>query len=585
LWKEIEPKRWYAQTDDIEQLLARFGLPELDSLIAFVACKPDTLGALSRVESPRVAPLMARGFAVIKKMQAVGKAWLEAYPEAAAIGLVRDVDADKKQRDANTKALAHVASKHPKIVEAVMKKAGIASDTTQLAKAAGPNLPPRAPKLPDFVEIDRLPRPIRNDGKAALQGDTLAEFAQLLKCTLPAGHPLLDDIAARYTPESLARFAWSLFRQWLFAEGPPKDKWALHAVGKFADDDNARALGRLARVWAPQGNSARAQEAVETLAMMRTQQGLVEIYDIAKRVQSKALRARAETVFDTVAESLGLSTDELADRLVPELSDDDLAFGDARAELDARLNIRLLGPDGKATPAPTGDDLARLRQLEKTCKAVARAQIARLEETMATAHRMAYSHFSEIYMMHSLIRHVAKAVLWGAYERDKLAFAFALDDGAIDVRGKPLELPLDATYGVVHPAELSDAERAAWAKRLPSQPFPQLAREVFAATTVADCQKKLAKLVSRVVPTARLLELQRHGWRRGDSPQGGEYYTIERAGDGWFAEIAFVPGIYLGSPTDRPTQSLEAIALRAETPPPRAVLSEIQRDLARITAD
>src|SRR5262249_26083264 len=162
------------------------------------------------------------------------------------------------------------------------------------------------------------------------------------------------------------------------------------------DDENAKALGRLARVWAPQGNSARAQEAVETLALMRTQQGLIEIYDIAKRVQSKALRARAETVFETVAGSLSLSTDELADRLVPELGEDDLPFGDARVELDARLGIRLLGPDGKPAPAPTGDDLARLRQLEKTCKSVARAQTARLEQTMADAHRMTYAHFSEI---------------------------------------------------------------------------------------------------------------------------------------------------------------------------------------------
>jgi hypothetical protein len=150
LWKEIEPKRWYGHADDVEQLLARFGLAELDSLLAFVQVKPDALAALSRVESPRVAPAMARGFAIIKKQQAVGKAWLEAYPEAAAIGLVRPhPDADKKQRDANTKALAHVASKHPKLVETVLAKAGIATDTKQLAKAAGPNLPPRAPKLPE----------------------------------------------------------------------------------------------------------------------------------------------------------------------------------------------------------------------------------------------------------------------------------------------------------------------------------------------------------------------------------------------------------------------------------------------------
>ena len=61
VWKAIEPKRWYGQVDDVEHVLARFGLAELDSVLAFVQLKPDTLAALAPVESPRVAPLMARG--------------------------------------------------------------------------------------------------------------------------------------------------------------------------------------------------------------------------------------------------------------------------------------------------------------------------------------------------------------------------------------------------------------------------------------------------------------------------------------------------------------------------------------------
>src|SRR5262249_2833619 len=163
---------------------------------------------------------------------------------------------------------------------------------------------------------ERLPRPLTRDGKA-LAGDGLAEFVQVLKASLPDGNPIIETLAQRYTPESLARLSWSLFRQWLFAEGPPKDKWAHHVLGRFPDDGNARALGRLARYWAPSGNPTRAQEAVEVLAQMRTQQGLIEIHEIATQVQSKALRARAETVFETVAESLGIGTTELADRLIP----------------------------------------------------------------------------------------------------------------------------------------------------------------------------------------------------------------------------------------------------------------------------
>ncbi len=585
LWKAIEPAHWYAQPDGVEHLLARFGIDELDSVVAFVRSKPDTMAALARVESPKVAPVMARGFAVIKKLEKVGKKWLEEYPEAAAIGLLRDTDGDKKQRDANAKALAHVAAKHPEIVAAVTAKVGATSKVTELAIAGAPQLPARAPKLPDFIEVARLPRPIHVDQKTALQGAALGELIQLLAATLPEGQPALDTVVARYTEESLALFAWSVFRQWLFAGAPPKHKWALYAVGKFPDDDHAKALGRLARVWAPRGNSARAQEAVETLAAMRTQAGLMEIHEIATKVQSKALQARAETVFESVAKSLGLGIEELADRLVPEVSEADLTFGDLRAEIGPDLVPQLFATDGKPVDKPRDpDELARWRALEKTCKTVARSQIARLEQIMAEGHRIPYAHFSEIYLMHSLIRILARGVVWGAYREGKLERAFAIAaDGPIDVDGTPIELAIDAGYGVVHPVELAD--RAPWAERLPAQPFLQLQREVFPAESGVEVTLILARLISRIIHTGKLLELQRRGWRRGESPQGGRYYSIDRAGAGWTAELAFTPGIYLGNPLEEPTQALEEIAFFADPGVPRAVLSEIQRDVRSLLVD
>ena len=581
LWKAIEPAHWYAQTDDLEHLLARFGQGELDSILAFVRTKPDTMAALARVESPKVAPLMARGFALVKKMERVGRTWLEEYPEAAALGLLRDLDGDKQQRAANAKALAHVASKFATIVERVSSELGV--DATELAAAGAPQLPGRAPKLPDFLDLASLPRPIA-DG-VALQGPGLGEFLQLLAATLPGGQPALDAAAARYTEASLSRFSWSVFRQWLFAGAPPKHKWAMYAVGRFPDDANAKALGRLARVWAPRGNSARAQEAVEVLATMRTQAGLIEIHEVATKVQSKALQARAETVFETVATSLGLGTEELADRLVPELAEADLTFGDLRATFDASLVPSLVTADGSIVEKPRDtEDQARWKALGKMCKTVARTQLARLEQLLADGHRLPYAHFSEIYLMHSLIRHLARGLVWGAYREGQLAFAFAITvDGPVGLDGKPRELAIDATYGVAHPVELPDL--AAWKQRLPEQPIAQLERDVFPADSGMEVSLILAKLISRVIQTGKLMELQRRGWRRGESPQGGRYYSIDRAGKGWTAELAFTPGIYLGNPVDEPTQALEAVAFFAEPDVPKAVLSEIQREVRGLLVD
>jgi hypothetical protein len=202
---------------------------------------------------------------------------------------------------------------------------------------------------------------------------------------------------------------------------------------------------------------------------------------------------------------------------------------------------------------------------------------------MAEGQRMTFEHFAETHLMHSLVRHVASALVWGAYRDGVLALAFAVADfGGVDLAGTPIELPVDLRYGVVHPAELDAAARAAWAKRLPAQPFEQLARAVYAASDAADCQDRLARLRHHVVPTARLLGLTGRGWRRGDAPQGGRYYTMLREGRGWTAEVAFAPGIYLGSPSDDATQALESIVFRASATLPIAILSDIQRDLVQL---
>ncbi|HEY1817633.1 MAG TPA: DUF4132 domain-containing protein [Kofleriaceae bacterium] len=569
-WTAIPPGRWYGQVNDVEMLLARFELAGLESILAFVQTKPDTLAGLAGVESPRVAPLMARGFALIKKLRDVGKAWLDRFPEAAAIGLAADrATADKKQRDADDQALAYLAEKHAAIVERI---AGTSAG--ELAAATAPKLPGKPKKLPAFVDLARLPRPIRIDGKAALQGEALGEFLQLLATGVDAA---IDPIAEAYTRASLARCAFSLFRQWLFVKAPPKDKWALYAVGRFGDDDHARALGRLARVWAPQGNSARAQEAVEALALMRSRAALAEIHDIAHKVQSRALKARAEQVFATVAAASGLAAEDLADRLVPDLDESALSFGDVHAELDAGLVPHLVWPDGSDRARLPHDEFARFKELERLCAKVARGQLARLEDSMANAHRMPFLHFAEVYLMHSLIRHLASGLVWGAYQGGTLVLAFAVTAGGadtIDSSDKHVELPSDATYGVVHPIELAKAELAAWRKRLPAQPFEQLERAVHAADSWDGTRRSA---YARVVPTTRLLALARGTWRRGESPQGGRYYTIERAGDGWSATLGFDPGIYIGAPTDEATQALQEIELRGS--PPASVISELQRDV------
>jgi hypothetical protein len=315
---------------------------------------------------------------------------------------------------------------------------------------------------------------------------------------------------------------------------------------------------------------------------VRSPAALAEIHDIARTSTSRAFATRAGDVFARVAAELGLAADDLADRLVPELTEADLTFGDARVGFSAELVPTLPTPPGDA------DDARRFADLAKLTKKVARAQHARLERAMAEATRMTYAHFSEVYLMHVLLRELARGVVWAAHTSatERALFRIAADGTPVDVLDQPFDLPLGATFGVAHPAELTAGELASWRLRFPEQRVDQLSRAVFPATDAPTAARRLAGFVGAPIRTGAILAAIRgRGWQRGRTAEGGRYVSIHRAGRHaertWSCGVRFEPGVPFtrdpGDDTD--DQTIVAVELRAEGDPPRAVLSELERDL------
>lgn len=448
------------------------------------------------------------------------------------------------------------------------------------ALPADPARPPawtaKAPKLPAWLAPATLPRPIRDDGATALTTDQLAQLLQLQKAD--ADKPELDPraAAADLDAASLALLAWTVFQRWLRAGGPPKDKWALFGLGLFGDDAIAARLGSYARQWAAGAHVARAQLAVDALALQRSHAALVEIDAIARAGTSPALRTRARAVLGAIADELGLTADDLADRLVPELAADDLVFAGERVAFDADLTPTL------AAPLDDPEEAQRFADLGKLTKQVARAQQARLERALADGARMTYAHFSEVYLMHVLLRELARGVVWIA-ETDaaRTPFRIAADGTPVDVLDRPFDLPLAARYGVAHPVELTADELAAWRARFPHQRVDQLARATFPADTAHACARRLAALVGTGVRAAAIRAALYRGWTRADG-DGNRYDTLVKRGATWSCRVRFAPGIAYQRDAVDEAQAISAIELRAQGDPPRVVLSELERDLRQL---
>lgn len=595
IWRELKPgTTWSWQ--DLMGLVPRLGVAGLETSLMLVGEHQGELNALAALDSPRAARLMAYGFAGRPALKLVARDWFDRFPETAAVGLVPLVlGGDRTETQRALEALLHLRRLHPDAVASGLRRYDDeVREAVEDVLERGAELPARKPALPAFALPERLPRPVTADGKAALQGEAFADLVVLLKVTPLGGAPWVEDVRRAFTARSLARLARALAEGWLSHGAPPKEKWALQALAHFPDDDAAKMLAAMAAELAPRGLSARAQEMVEVLAAMQTRLGLKLVHDLSRKVRSKAFRERAELVFKTAAEKMGLTEDELAERLVPDygVSPEGVLppAGEGapviRLELDG-LKPRYVDSEGrlvKKLPEPEDAELkAQLAELKKKAPTLLREIAERLERRMGGGLRMPLEHFTEVYLMHGLARRVAEKVVWGVYGGGKLESAFRLGaQGPVTLEGRPAPLPEGKDIGVVHPLELEPGLRAFWATHVGEQPFAQLSRRAHEFSSVNALFKATRTYVGRTVPSVALLGLERLGWVRGPTEDGGCFVVMSRRVSGGHVELSFSPGVYLGDPRTTPQQQIASVDLElAETTPARE-LSEIEHDLQRV---
>jgi hypothetical protein len=406
------------------------------------------------------------------------------------------------------------------------------------------------PALPAFINPAALTRPRLLDG-AALPLPAVSHVLAMLAISTPeARYAGLDDVLAACTRESLAEFAWDLFQAWLHVEGPPKEQWAFRALGLLGDDESARRLTPLLRQWPSEGAFARATTGLEMLAAIGTDVALMHLNGIAQKVKSKALQDRAAAGIEAIAAKRGLSTEQLADRLAPDLGLDEqgmmpLDFGPRRFTVgfDVQLKPCVRDADGarlKDLPKPLKTDDAalaeqaaeRFKLLKKDARTVVSQQLARFELAMSTRRRWTAADFRRLIVEHPLLRHLAQRLLWGAYDGAALGACFrvAEDLSYADAEDRAWTLTDRVEVGIVHPLELDDAAKTAFGQLFADYeilaPFPQLGRETYTLTAAEAQLTRLPRLHGRQASSASLRGLENKGWRRSRGGRG--MYALER---------------------------------------------------------
>ncbi|HXV93815.1 MAG TPA: DUF4132 domain-containing protein [Pseudonocardia sp.] len=575
-------------------LLARFGLAALPALLGVVAANPTaaSIPLLGPVRDARVAVTMAELMARLKAGRAPAMAWFTRHGEAAVPLLVPAALGEPgRTRTAAEDALRFLATRHG--AEAVVAAAGPhgpeAAEAVSALLARDPleALPARLPTVAAWADPAQLPQVWLRDGAHALPAEATRHLLTMLALSRP-GEPYagVAQVAEVCEPRSLAEFGWALFTRWQAAELPAKDSWVLTALGLLGDDDTVRRLAPIVRAWPGEGGHQRAVAGLDTLAEIGSDVALMHLDRIARRAPFSGLRKRAREKIDRIAAERGLSAEQLADRLVPDLGLDPggsllLDYGPRRfrvgfdeqlkpyvADADGRRRRDLPKPGAKDDPELAPAAHRRFAELKKDARAIASDQIHRLEKAMVAQRRWSAAEFTELFVAHPLVWHIARRLVWACYDGSgavTASFRIAEDRTLADVDDTAVTLPADAVVGVAHPLHLGES-LPRWAELLADyeilQPFPQLGRPVARFTDEERAARHLPRFEGAVVGVGAVLGLQGRGWNRGEPQDAGvEPWIVKPLPDGRAVVLHLDPGIVVGDVSMLDEQKVEGICI------------------------
>ncbi|WP_067480530.1 DUF4132 domain-containing protein [Actinomadura hibisca] len=601
----------YSARDWLRSVVARFGMDTLPLVLAFARERPGSQGHyLLPFRSAEIAVLMAGWLVRLKSARRTARKWFTRHGLATVPMLVPDAVGEPGARRRNAgEALRLLAAKHGN--EAVVAGArpygdqAAAAIATLLATDPLDVLPARMPRVPAWAEPRLLPQVVLRGRTGALPERETGHLLTMLALSRPdEPYPGVAIVAEACDPGSLTEFAWALFHQWETAGAPSKGSWALTALGPLGDDRVVRRLAPLIREWPGRSAHARAVAGTEVLARIGTDVALMHLHAISRRAKFHGLRGRAQEKIEEIAAGLGLSEDQLEDRLVPDFGLDAeggmaLDYGPRRFRVgfDEQLRPFVTTEDGKprrTLPKPGAKDdpvlapaaHALFAGLKKDVRAVAADQRQRLERSMTERRLWSVEEFRAYLVEHPLMWHFARRLVWLA---DGVPFRLAEDRSYADVEDDELPLPATARIAVAHPADLGDA-LPEWAKVLEDyeilQPFPQLDRPAFLLTAQERAGDRLTRFEGAGLPAVDLLRLLWRGWNDGSADGDGRQYAMSHQVDGGRVEITFGPGIKFGYLENNPDQTLGTLRLHGpgrfgDLPP--AAVSELLLDLTTLT--
>lgn len=517
---------------------------------------------LAYFDAIELAPVMAREIARLP-----AQTWLKRFSDTAIPGLLAcafsEVPSDRSEAQ---QALRWLATRGYK--DRIMHSANSfgaeahAIAETFLDRCDGADfLPKKLPKLPAYFVASAHPAPIlKGIGKALPTHavETLSRMMLASTCSLKT--PSLAKVIEACDPQSLADFAFSAYDNWVKNGAKKEGVGFLHALAYLG---GAPASALLIKSYRNAPFYPATVAAIEALGALGTNAAISGLLRIMRFSQYDKAQAYAQEMLEGVADSRGLTTEQLEDLAIPDLGLNadgqmHLDFGPRQftAAITANLDVVLTDNEGrliKALPKATKSDDARLAKLASAQwkefragqKSVSKDQLKRFEQAMVEARRWDGATFKEVITVHPLLSKMVRNLVWAVMGDDIneiKSFRINADGQYLSANEEVVAVPDNASIILPHPL-LLDHEIPLWlaifAQEKLSQPILQLARKWFVKGTRTD--DLLDDKSGTKVPLGALKGLKSKGWWFEEGG-AGMVWSVNKSSDGARGSIDVEPG-------------------------------------------
>lgn len=452
-------------------------------------------------------------------------------------------------------------------------------------------------ELADYINQHSLPLLMLEETQKSLPKDVQARLLQILMLSdFKKPMPMLLLTLQHMSKNSQTTLANALWDEYLRLDMPKDDKWLMMASGFLYHDTLDDKVWRFIKEWESHPHkrasvkltfAVLAQQAISHPNTKSADNALRMLIRISQKARA-TLRPPAQEQIERYAKTVGLSQDDMADKLIPTLGLDAQGkrmfdFGERHftMSLDANLKPKFTDNNGKSfknlPKAGKNDDAdkanqahAELKDLKKQLKEFIRDDVPRMENMLLTQRRLNFANFKAFYVNNPLMLRYSYQLVWGVFDKDntdKLIQPFrVVETGEIlDINDDELTISDDAFIGLVHPIQLTEEQKQQLSQSLQDdeiiQPFAQLARSVYFLTDEEKNKQTIIRFNDEKFATGSLIGFKNKGWEPYQI--GGGYcegYSKTVNGHELFFQFTGF-GLWEGVPADDKGQELQPIQL------------------------